>query len=101
MRSRLRRLLVPGIVAAWLGLTYNPHWGWWISAVAAAVVLALGRAAFGADVARRLGLPAGSRRWLVFAATTLVALPVAVFVIRAIADDAGLSFSVQRILDRS
>jgi len=97
----MRRLLVPAIVLAWIGLTYNPQWGWWISAVAAAVVLVLARAAFGADAGRRLGLPAGSRGWIVFLLTTLVALPVAVVVIQAIAVDAGLSFSVRGILDRA
>ncbi|MEN8151620.1 MAG: CPBP family glutamic-type intramembrane protease [Planctomycetota bacterium] len=97
----IRRILVGGIVAAWLGLTYNPHWGWWISGLASTVILALGILAFGNRWPERLGLSTGARGALVFLAATAVALPASIFLIDLVARDAGVSFSAAGILDNT
>jgi len=94
------RILVTGIVVAWVGLTYNPHWGFWISAAAACLILLLARFAFGETWRDRLGIAVGVRGRLVFLATLAVTVPVAAVLLRHMAARSGLEASLTPVLDR-
>lgn len=88
-----RRLLVVGIVAAWVGLTYWMDLGFWVSAAATALVLLFGRLAFGREWLRRLGLAwrPGSVRF--FLAGLLPTFVLATVLVPAFAARAGLESS--------
>jgi hypothetical protein len=95
-----RGILVIGIVLAWSGLTYNPQVGWWISWLAAAVVLLLGWLAFDGEWRARFGIATGARGLLVFLATLAIALPGSYLLLGVVGRASGISFEVADAIAR-
>jgi hypothetical protein len=83
-----------------MGLTYNPGIGWWIAALATAVILLLGWLAYGRAWRERFGLATGVRGGFVFLATIAIVLPGSFLLLRTLGASAGLAFDLGGVLER-